>query len=68
MQKYVIEKSLSKHSIIVNAGKSQANDDKPMIMRGYFMTDKKYHKITLHLLNGRFTDKSTTLPQYIPLH
>ena len=31
MQKYVIEKSLSKNSIRVNGGKSQANDDKAMI-------------------------------------
>ena len=32
MQKYVIEKSLSKHLIKVNGGKSKANDDKAMIM------------------------------------
>ena len=31
MQKYVIEKYLSKHSIRVNGGKSQANDDRTMI-------------------------------------
>ena len=30
MQKYVIEKSLSKHLTKINGGKSQANDDKGM--------------------------------------
>ena len=51
MQKYVIEKSLSKHLIKVNGGKSKDNDDKAMIIRGYL---------------GRFTERLTTLPQYIP--
>ena len=68
MQKYVIDKSLSKHSIRVNGGKSQAKDDKAMIMWGYFMKYKDFHKITIHSFNGPFTDRLTTLPQYIPLH
>ena len=37
MQKYVNEKSLSKHSIKVNGDKSQANDDKAMVIRGYLL-------------------------------
>ena len=39
-----------------NVGKSQANYDKAMIMRGYVMKDKDFHKITLHSFNGRSTD------------
>ena len=67
MQKYVIEKSLSKHSIKVNGGKLQTNNDIEMIMRGYLLKDKDFHKITMDSFNGRFTDRLTTLPQYIPL-
>ena len=67
MQKYVIEKSPSKHSIKVNGGKPNANDDKAMIMRGYLLKDKDFQKITMYSFNGQFTDRSTTLPQYIPL-
>ena len=33
MQKYVIEKSLSKHLIKVNGGKSKASDDKALNLR-----------------------------------
>ena len=47
MQKYVIEKSLSKHLVKVNGGKSKANDDKAMIMSGYLLKDKDFHKITM---------------------
>ena len=47
MQKYVIEKSLSKHLIKVNGGKSKASDDKAMIMSGYLLKDKDFHKITM---------------------
>ena len=67
MQKYVIEKSLSKHLIEVNGGKSKANDDKVMIMSGYLLKNKDFHKITMDSFNGQFTDRLTTLPQYIPL-
>ena len=67
MQKYVIAKSLSKHLIKVNGGKSKANDDKAMIMRGYLLKDKDFHKITMDSFNDRFTDRLTTLPRYIPL-
>ena len=42
MQKYFVEKSLSKHSIKVDGGKSQANDDKVMIMRRYCTKDKDF--------------------------
>ena len=51
----------------VNGGKSQANDDKAMIMRRYLLNDKDFHKITMDSFNGRVTDRLTTLPQYIPL-
>ena len=67
MQKYVIAKSHSKHLIKVNGGKSKANDDKAMIMRGYLIKDKDFQKITMHSFNGRFTYRLTTLLQYIPL-
>ena len=60
MQKYVIEKSLSKHLIKVNGGKSKANDDKAMIMRGYLMKDKDFHKTSMESFNGQFTDRLTT--------
>ena len=67
MQKYVIAKSLSNHLIKVNGGKSKANDDKAMIMRGYLLKDKDFHKITMYSFNDRFTDRLTTLSRYIPL-
>ena len=67
MQKYIIEKCLSKHYILVNGGKSKANDDKAMIMSGYLLKDKDFHKITMDLFNDQFTDRLTILPQYIPL-
>ena len=44
MQKYVIEKSPSKHSIKVNGGKPKANDGKAMIMWGYLLKDKDLKK------------------------
>ena len=68
MQKYVFEKYLSKHSNRIDGGKSQANDDKAMIMRGCFMKDNDFHKITMDSFNGRYTDRFTTFPQYIPFH
>ena len=63
MQKYVI----SKHLIKVNGGKSKTNDDKAIVMRGYLLKDKDFHKITMDSFNGQFTDRLTTLLQYIPL-
>ena len=44
MQKYVIEKFLSKHSIKVDCAKSQANDNKAMIMKGCFMKEKDFSR------------------------
>ena len=67
MQKYVIEKSLSKHLIKVNSAQSNATDDKAMIMRRYLLKDKDFHKITMDSFNGRSTDRLTILPRYIPL-
>ena len=40
MQKYVVDKSLSKYSLRIGGGKSQGDDDKAAIKNGWFMKDK----------------------------